>query len=116
MDHGFSRAKEDWELSDGSIFMLREMSKDEKLHQFVIENLQNLISLSSVDHFKHSSTLRENLFKQVIQIMKNLGKKKFRAYVDEFLDPAFRTSKKLEHMNMALAAQDFILAMDETYG
>ena len=52
----------------------------------------------------------------MIQIMKSLGKKKFRAHVDDFLDPAFRTSKRLENMNMAIAAQDFILAMDETYG
>ena len=116
MDHGFTRDKEDWELSDGSVFMLREMSKDEKLHEFVVSHLQNLISLSMVDHFKHSTSLKENLFKSLIQIMKNLGKKKFRAHVDDMLDPAFRNSKRLENMNMAIAAQDFILAMDDTYG
>ena len=45
-----------------------------------------------------------------------MGKKKFRAHVELFLDPAFRTAKVLEHQGMALAAQDFILFLEKTYG
>lgn len=48
--------------------------------------------------------------------MQNLGKKKFRAFLELFLDPAFRTAKVLEHQGMALAAQDFILFLEKTYG
>lgn len=48
--------------------------------------------------------------------MENLGKKKFRAFLELFLDPAFRTAKVLEHQGMALAAQDFILFLEKTYG
>lgn len=50
------------------------------------------------------------------KIVENLGKKKFRAFVEIFLDPAFRTAKVLEHQGMALAAQDFILFLEKTYG
>lgn len=53
MDHGFSRAKEDWELSDGSIYMIREASAFEDMHDFIISHLQNLCDLGYVDHFKH---------------------------------------------------------------
>jgi hypothetical protein len=109
MDHGFAREKELWELSDGSIFLLREISSLEEMQPFVIKNLENLSNLGYIDHFKHSHTLKENLFKSLIKIVLNLGKKPFRGYVELFLDPAFRAAKSQDHMNMAAAAQDFIL-------
>ena len=90
MDHGFSRPKELWELSDGSIFMLRELSAFEKHHEFVIKNMESLSDLAYIDHFKHSHVLRENLFKSLSKIAENLGKKKFRGYIELFLDTAFR--------------------------
>jgi hypothetical protein len=40
MDHGFARDAEPWEYSDGSIYLLREMSLcGEKAKEFVLENL-----------------------------------------------------------------------------
>jgi hypothetical protein len=48
--------------------------------------------------------------------LRNLGKKKFRGYVEVFLDPAFRNARNQDNLNMALGAQDFILEMDKTYG
>lgn len=116
MDHGFSRPKELWELSDGSIFMLRELSAFEKHQEFVIGNLENLSNLGYIDHFKHSHVLRENLFKSLTKIVENLGKKKFRSYIEMFLDIAFRCAKSQENQLMAVAAQDYILAMSKTYG
>ena len=73
-------------------------------------------NLGYIDHFKHSHSLKENLFKSLAKILKALGKKPFREYVDLFLDPAFRNAKSQEHQNMAVAAQDFILAMESVYG
>ena len=117
MDHGFQRSKELWELSDGAIFLLRESTQIEELQPFVIEHLEKLADLAYIDHFKHSSVLRENLFKSMKMIVKNLGKKKFRGYVDTFLDPAFRNAKKQQQeQNMAIAAQEFILDLEKTYG
>lgn len=118
MDHGFTKPKEPWEMSDGAIFLLRECSAIESQHQLVISNLENLSALAYIDTFKHSNTLRENLFKSMSTILKNLGKKKFRGYVELFLDPTFRVSKSLDHQNtnMSVSAQDLILAFDSTYG
>lgn len=116
MDHGFTRAKEQWEMSDGTIFMLREASAYEDMHEFTIANLEGLSDLGYVDHFKHYHFLKQNLFKSLGKILDNLGKKKFRGHVELFLDPAFRTAKVLEHQGMALAAQDFILFLEKTYG
>jgi hypothetical protein len=93
MDHGFSRPKEPWELSDGAVFLLREISGLEEMHDFVAKNLDNLSNLAYVDHFKHSHYLRENLFKSLRVILNNLGKKLFRPYIELFLDPVFRAAK-----------------------
>lgn len=97
MDHGFVKPKEQWEMSDGSIFLLRECSKVESLQDLVINNLDNLSNLCYIDTFKHSSVLRENLFKSLAKILSSIGKKKFRGYVDLFLDPSFRVAKSMDH-------------------
>lgn len=98
------------------MFLIREVSQFEPMHALIIKNLENLSSLGYIDHFKHSHSLRETLFKSLVQILRNLGKKKFRGYVEVFLDPAFRNAKNQDNLNMALAAQDFILEMEKTYG
>ena len=76
MDHGFVKPKEQWEMTDGSIFLLRECSKVESMHDLVVKNLDNLSNLCYIDTFKHSSTLRENLFKSLAKILTQMGKKK----------------------------------------
>jgi len=86
------------------------------MHQIIIKNLDNLSSLGYIDHFKHSHSLRETLFKSLVKILRNLGKKNFRGYIELFLDPTFRNAKNQDNLNMALAAQDFILEMEKTYG
>lgn len=86
------------------------------MHDFAISHLENLANLAYIDHFKHSSVLRENLFKSMKTIVKNLGKKKFRGHVELFLDPAFRNAKKQDQQNMAIAAQEFIVDLEQTYG
>ena len=96
MDHGFTKPKEHWEMSDGAIFLLRECSAVETMHPLVVKNLENLSNLGYIDSFKHSSTLRENLFKSLASILVQMGKKKFRAYIELFLDPAFRCANSID--------------------
>jgi hypothetical protein len=69
MDHGFARAKELWELSDGSIFLLREISSLEEMQPFVVKHLESMSNLGYIDHFKHAHTLKENLFKSLNKIV-----------------------------------------------
>jgi len=97
MDHGFVKPKEPWEMTDGTIFLLRECSKIEFMQDLVIKNLENLSNLCYIDHFKHSSSLKENLFKSLTKILNNMGKKKLRQYLELFLDPAFRVARSPDH-------------------
>jgi len=112
-------------MSDGCIYLLRELSfTGEKACDLVVKNLQNLADLGYVDHFKHAQNLKENLFKslkEMITSAEGLGKKKYRPYVELFLDPAFRVaqqqySQEHQSLNCALAGSDFVLALGKTYG
>lgn len=83
-----------WELSDGCLFLVRELASAHAPHQdLCLKYLSQLPDLGLVDHFPDAPLLRENLFKCAIEILKALGKKKFRAYVELYLDSAFRTAK-----------------------
>ena len=116
MDHGFARPKELWELSDGCVFMLMEMSAIDEYKDYVVKHLEGVSNLAYIDHFKHSHVMKEALWKSMKMLLNNLGKKKFRQFVELFLDPAFRCSQSDEHRNMAVAAQNFILELDKVLG
>jgi len=104
MDHGFTRGREMWELTDGSIFILREVANIETMQDLVVKHLENISTLAYIDHFKHAHTLKETIFKSMPVILKGIGKKKFRGYIELFLDPVFRAANNQENMNMAVAA------------
>lgn len=95
MDHGFTRAQEMWELSDGSIHILRELclTKDEQGMGYVVKMLEKVQDLGYIDHFKHSANLKENLFKSLIAILKTIDKKQFRDLIEQYLDISFRNSR-----------------------
>ena len=58
MDHGFSRSVEEWEKSDGCVFLLRELSlvkgpAKEAASVLVVKHLESMADLGFIDHFKH---------------------------------------------------------------
>ena len=68
MDHGFTRAQEPWEASDGCVFLLRELASvkgdaQDKAASLVVKHMESLADLGFIDHFKHANSLKENLFK-----------------------------------------------------
>ena len=81
-----------------------------------MKHVESLSNLGYIDHFKHSHVLKENLFKSIAKVVEGLGKKPFRNSVELFLDPAFRNAKDEQHRNMAVAAQDLLLAFEKLYG
>lgn len=114
MDHGFARAMEPWELTDGCVYLLKELTMvrcadDPEVEKNVFKLFQkhasSLADLGYVDHFKHATSLKEQLFKSLTGVCSanGLGKKKFRGLVELYLDPAFRNADN-EHQNCAYAA------------
>ena len=92
---------------------MRELSRTKRA-ALVANYLDSLSELGYVDHFKHSAHLKENLFRSIRIIMQNL-KKKFRAFLEMFLDPLFRSLKQ-ENRLCAAAAEDCLLAMEKQFG
>ena len=84
-----------WEESDGCVFLVREIcqSQDAELKKDIPKYLQQLPELGLLDQFYSAVLLKENLFKTLCEILKSVGKKPFRQYIELYLDPAFRTAK-----------------------
>ncbi len=112
MDHGFARAKEPWEHSDGCIYLIRELTRTKRA-VLAANYLESLSELGYVDHFKHAAHMKENLFKSTKAIMRNL-KKKFRGFLELYLEPLFRNTKH-QNRNCAAAAEDCLLAMEAQF-
>jgi len=60
---------------------------DKSVFNLVQKHASALADLGFVDHFKHASSLKEQLFKSLIAISspEGLGKKKFRGLVELFI-------------------------------
>mmetsp|Transcript_38760 Transcript_38760/g.37107 ORF Transcript_38760/g.37107 Transcript_38760/m.37107 type:complete len:105 (-) Transcript_38760:19-333(-) len=96
IDYGFQRDPELWEFTDGSIFLMRELSKlgsEEKVAALIMKMMPKLSMIGNIDFFTYSSLLKENLFKTIMEVARNVGKKKFRGQVELFLDCAFMNAK-----------------------
>lgn len=126
MDHGFTRHTELWEYSDGCIFLIKELSKvrcesDAKVVSKVVEliskHIEDFSYIGFIDHFKHAAHMKEHLFKSasVLCSPEGLGKKKFRPFVEIFMDPTFRNTNH-STQNCAVAAQDFLITLEKVYG
>lgn len=114
MDHGFSRHIEPWEYSDGCIYLVRELTNTHK-KDLALNYLEQMAELGYIDSFKHSAGMKENLFKSLTMMLENIGKKKFRSFVEITLDPAFRNLKN-EHQNCKVSAEDYLISLKKAYG
>jgi hypothetical protein len=86
-------------VSDGVIFLIREIAQSEntELKKDMPKYLSQLPELGLLDQFQSAALLKENLFKSLCDILKAVGKKPFRQYIELYLDPAFRTAKRKRH-------------------
>jgi hypothetical protein len=72
MDHGFTRAREPWEWSDGCVHLLGVLAeKDSKL---VDEFLPALLKLSAVRSFAHFHMLLQTVWTTFVVILRATGR------------------------------------------
>ena len=111
MDHGFARAAEPWESSDGAVYVLRELARlrDATLDaRFDDEWLPTLAKLAALTHFRHASVLAETIWKQLPPLAQALGRERFTKFLPQ-MAPAFAVackSTRLVHSTAAYALQD----------
>ena len=105
-------------MSDGCVYLLKELTMvrcpddpeiEKGVYKLFTKHSQSVADLGFVDHFKHAASLKEQLFKSLTAICsaEGLGKKKFRGFVELYLDPAFRNMNH-SSQNCSVAAQDFV--------
>lgn len=96
MDHGFARAKQPWEATDGAIYLLRELAT--VAPDRAVKFLPALAEVAGARHFIHYNALQETLWKQLPAIAVAVGKKEFKRHLQPFLSPLFiclRSSHRL---------------------
>jgi len=113
MDHGFKRATEPWEASDGAVYLLREVSAADA--ELTVSHIGKLAELHRLDHFSHYPYLHENIDKSIVIIAKNLGKKPFKAHLEILLPGLFRDASSTNR-NLAITASDCIRSLSNFLG
>ena len=113
MDHGVLRAKEPWEASDGTVFLLRELAA--VTPAAVAERLPALAQLAGMQHFEHAPKLRETVWSCLPVIARRVGKKVFKGQVDLFLDPLFK-DLRCEAQLCRCAAGKCVAALRDWFG
>jgi hypothetical protein len=81
------RDKELWEVSDGGVYLLRELCSSEP--EFALSMVSHLADLAAMRHFEHSHKLRETIWNCVPTIAARLGKAPFKACLELLLEPMF---------------------------
>ncbi|XP_048737561.2 uncharacterized protein LOC125652410 [Ostrea edulis] len=89
MDHQFRKPSEPWELADGCIHLIAELSHNPELIPTVSDLLPSLAKSASLHHYNHHVNYLETLCKQLPNIAKNLGKRYFKPHLEEFFDSIF---------------------------
>ena len=71
MDYGFARAKQQWEASDGAVYLLREVAGIAPLQAAGL--LPVLAKIAALGGFGGCWQLKENIWKQLPEIASHLG-------------------------------------------
>jgi len=85
MDCGYMRPQEPWERSDGAVYLLRALAKDHPEEMAAM--LPELADVARHRHFAHHFTLLETIWKQLPEVAATIGKKRFKAHLERFLEP-----------------------------
>ncbi|XP_076463710.1 uncharacterized protein LOC143295909 [Babylonia areolata] len=89
MDHKFRKPSEPWELADGCVTLMAELSHIPSLASPLMKLLPLLSKACTVRHYTHHINFLETVCKQLPNLAKGLGKRQFKMYLEIFLEPIF---------------------------
>ncbi|XP_061173141.1 uncharacterized protein LOC133182346 [Saccostrea echinata] len=89
MDHKFRKTPEPWELADGCVHLIAELSRNPELTSTVSDLLPSLAKSTSLHHYPQHVNYLETVCKQLPNIGKSLGKRYFKPHLEEFFDCIF---------------------------
>eukprot|EP01130_Rhizamoeba_saxonica_P008163 TRINITY_DN3297_c1_g1_i1.p1 TRINITY_DN3297_c1_g1~~TRINITY_DN3297_c1_g1_i1.p1 ORF type:complete len:644 (-),score=136.08 TRINITY_DN3297_c1_g1_i1:20-1951(-) len=87
-DHGFTHDEQPWEMSDGAIYLLRELAI---LHpERAIEFLDTLAEISRLKgFFAHIHVLLQTIWRQLPKIAQCIGSEVMAGKIEQFIEPLF---------------------------
>ncbi|KAH7972884.1 hypothetical protein HPB52_018467 [Rhipicephalus sanguineus] len=88
-DWNYRKPSEPWELADGCIHLIAELSQVPQVSTSVAEFLPALSEASRHRHYAHHVVLLETLCSQLPNIVKGVGKRVFKVHIELFFEPIF---------------------------
>lgn len=104
---------EPWEISDGAIHLLNELSAI--CPKEMAKRIPQLAELARVSGFHHADCLRETIYICLPSIMRNVGKPICKMNLEFFYDGLFKTFKESKP-NLANAAKECIKDLGKFIG
>ncbi|XP_071081412.1 uncharacterized protein [Haliotis cracherodii] len=89
MDHKFRKPPEPWEMADGCVHLLAELSPQQPHHQKLAELLPVMSQTADRHHYTQHVAFLETVCKQIPNIAKGLGKRAFKPHLEQFMDSLF---------------------------
>uniref|UniRef100_A0A1B6GJM3 TOG domain-containing protein n=1 Tax=Cuerna arida TaxID=1464854 RepID=A0A1B6GJM3_9HEMI len=104
-NHKFNRPSQPWEKADGCVYLLGELSSIPEASKEVLKLLPLLANACQYQHYPQHVVLLETVCKQLPSLAKHLGVRAFKAYLDLFLDPVFRSIESENALTSSAASQ-----------
>nr|KAG5714484.1 hypothetical protein BaRGS_006930 [Batillaria attramentaria] len=105
MDHKFRKPSEPWELADGCVSLMAELSHIPSLAAPVMKLVPLLAKACTKRHYTHHVNFLETVCKQLPNLAKGLGKRQFKQFLEQFLEPIFYSLECDSALTSAAASQ-----------
>ncbi|CAG5132048.1 unnamed protein product [Candidula unifasciata] len=110
MDHKFRKPSEPWELADGCVNLLAELSHVPSVSAQVSKLIPVMAEACKIKTYTHYPNFVETVCKQLPNLAKGLGKRPFKMYLEMFLDVIFEALDS-EVVLTSAAAQHCIIEL-----
>ncbi|KAH6926961.1 hypothetical protein HPB50_024298 [Hyalomma asiaticum] len=114
-DWNYRKPPEPWELADGCIHLISELSQVPQVSTSVAEFLPALSEASRHRHYAHHVVLLETLCSQLPNVVKGVGKRAFKMHLELFFEPIFY-SLNCENALTSSAASQCLNQLSSLFG
>ncbi|GFY50792.1 uncharacterized protein TNIN_184751 [Trichonephila inaurata madagascariensis] len=114
-DHKFKKPSEPWELADGCVHLVAELSQINELTSQICEIIPLLHEAATYKHYTHHVCLLESLCKQLPNLCKGIGKQHFKQNLELFLNDIFY-SLTCENILASSAASQCLTLLSQYVG
>uniref|UniRef100_A0A0B7AX84 Uncharacterized protein n=2 Tax=Arion vulgaris TaxID=1028688 RepID=A0A0B7AX84_9EUPU len=108
MDHKFRKPSEPWELADGCVNLLAELSHVPSASKQVNQLIPVMANACNTKSYTHYPNFMETVCKQLPNLANGLGKRPFKMYLELFIDCIFDALDSDVVLTSSAAAQCLI--------